>query len=401
VCDETTDACAVQGRDKDGDNARSKACKQNVGTDCDDSRANVSPGAQEVCDGLDNDCDNLADLADGLGLAGSNESIGASTDVRVRPSIAWSREARAYGVTWLVQRPNDALNNLGPYFQTFDQKGTTQVNVRQLLGDSYYPRGATIAWGGDRFGVAYVDNDGIHFLHVGADGKLQPQAWPTIPAVGSNVQSIAVARPGTSDWGLVYTSCFRGCGVTARTLSLSGTLGESHGLSTAGGGGLVARTGGFVMTYSLDSVARAELRDKTLAPPTSADASLSLPGTVPTLGAGPDGFAVAVSRSGLNPALSIFASNGAVVCNSVAFGDTSFEPRAVAGSKDGFIVLSYDNVRIQHISTDCVVSPIMNLDVQAPWTAVHAAGGEDGYAVVWDTGDGQVMRRLFGPRLCD
>ena len=31
------------------------------GTDCDDSSATISPGASEICDGLDNDCDNATD----------------------------------------------------------------------------------------------------------------------------------------------------------------------------------------------------------------------------------------------------------------------------------------------------------------------------------------------------
>jgi hypothetical protein len=63
--------------------------------------------------------------------------------------------------------------------------------------------------------------------------------------------------------------------------------------------------------------------------------------------------------------------------------------------------VSSGDVRIQHVSTHCVVSPIVSLNVEAAWGAVHAAGGEDGYAVVWDTGSGQIVRRLFGPNLCD
>jgi len=31
------------------------------GSDCDDTRSNVNPGATEVCDGLDNDCDGQVD----------------------------------------------------------------------------------------------------------------------------------------------------------------------------------------------------------------------------------------------------------------------------------------------------------------------------------------------------
>jgi hypothetical protein len=34
------------------------------GTDCNDANAAINPGAAEVCDGLDNDCDGAVDLAD-------------------------------------------------------------------------------------------------------------------------------------------------------------------------------------------------------------------------------------------------------------------------------------------------------------------------------------------------
>ena len=55
--------------DRDGygsQNATTTACEQppdtsDIGTDCDDTTAEVYPGASEVCDGLDNDCNELVD----------------------------------------------------------------------------------------------------------------------------------------------------------------------------------------------------------------------------------------------------------------------------------------------------------------------------------------------------
>jgi hypothetical protein len=58
MCDETDDMCTEACRDSDADGARDARCG---GTDCDDARASVHPGAAEVCDGLDNDCNFLVD----------------------------------------------------------------------------------------------------------------------------------------------------------------------------------------------------------------------------------------------------------------------------------------------------------------------------------------------------
>ncbi|MCB9676436.1 MAG: putative metal-binding motif-containing protein [Alphaproteobacteria bacterium] len=55
----------------DGASTSVLACAAPVGTagdatDCDDSSGAVHPGAPEICDGIDNDCNGLADIADGL-----------------------------------------------------------------------------------------------------------------------------------------------------------------------------------------------------------------------------------------------------------------------------------------------------------------------------------------------
>jgi hypothetical protein len=68
--------------DADGDGATSAACG---GDDCDDARADVNPGATETCNaGVDDDCDGLADAADGACVPcapGFSGFDGACTDV--------------------------------------------------------------------------------------------------------------------------------------------------------------------------------------------------------------------------------------------------------------------------------------------------------------------------------
>ncbi len=62
LCDEELDACVAVAPDEDGDGARDAACVDAdgmpLGSDCDDTDADIHPGAVDVCeDGVDADCD--------------------------------------------------------------------------------------------------------------------------------------------------------------------------------------------------------------------------------------------------------------------------------------------------------------------------------------------------------
>src|SRR5215208_5220468 len=70
--------CVVTPLDVDGDGFASRNCEAAPGSDCDDSRGDVYPGAPEVCDDADNDCDGLEDLADGFSLGGTPTPLTAT-----------------------------------------------------------------------------------------------------------------------------------------------------------------------------------------------------------------------------------------------------------------------------------------------------------------------------------
>jgi hypothetical protein len=55
-------------QDQDGDGQfGDPTCPGGTAVDCDDTDPSINPGAMEVCDGLDNDCDSLTDPPDTFG----------------------------------------------------------------------------------------------------------------------------------------------------------------------------------------------------------------------------------------------------------------------------------------------------------------------------------------------
>lgn len=65
-CDIDTGACTYAAKDLDGDEIPGKTCSSpsvtvEPGTDCDDGDPKTHPGAAELCDGRDNDCDGTVD----------------------------------------------------------------------------------------------------------------------------------------------------------------------------------------------------------------------------------------------------------------------------------------------------------------------------------------------------
>ena len=97
-------ACVVAAADKDGDGHGAKQCAAAPGDDCDDGHKTVYPGAPEIYDGLDNNCNGKADLEDGLTLSGTNKVFATSSGDAEFPEVAWSPTASMYGVAWVDTR---------------------------------------------------------------------------------------------------------------------------------------------------------------------------------------------------------------------------------------------------------------------------------------------------------
>lgn len=183
----------------------------------------------------------------------------------------------------------------------------------------------------------------------------------------------------------------------------NGVVLELPGISQTSMKGVITLGDRFVLAYhdARSNIGMLQFRDKELNEPDELEASVVLPAYQPVIGAGPAGFAVAMERPGIRPLFTAFDGAGSVVCDAIPFADASFVPSAVVGTETGYLVVSSGEIRLQHIANDCKLGPLMTLGATAEW-GVRAAGGSEGYAVVWqDTATSTPMRRVFGPNFCD
>jgi len=119
------------------------------GDDCDDTQAAIFPGAPELCDGLDNDCDKKIDLSDGLSL------VGAIKDVPNRDHV--SIAAGGDGTFGTVSISPPGANGL--FWGTISAAGAGTFYEQTLFSpssDTTYSR-SRMAWanGIGQYGVVY------------------------------------------------------------------------------------------------------------------------------------------------------------------------------------------------------------------------------------------------------
>lgn len=157
ICVEGPDgtACSVIARDLDLDGFGTVACAIAEGTDCDDGNETVYPGAPELCDGLDNDCDGRVDLNDGLSLSGVAL---LQTGGLMMSRFAWSPDLGRFGV--VANTISDGL-----FFGVLSPSGTVSFDPNPLFepSDLVSEAATGIAWSSSLggFGIVY---------HVGGRG---------------------------------------------------------------------------------------------------------------------------------------------------------------------------------------------------------------------------------------
>ncbi|MEZ4222337.1 MAG: putative metal-binding motif-containing protein [Polyangiaceae bacterium] len=192
-CDEPSGTCVVRGKDADGDQHFDVACKAAAtpGDDCDDSNDKVYTGAPEICDGIDNDCNNNDEFADGKGVM--KGTAGDFVSAGMRPAIAWGSSAQKYGVVWQNE------NNLTVQFATMSSTGTKGTTVPLQATDDP-PR---IAWNGSAFGIVWRSGTAVRFVAYKPDGTVFSAAQEVSD---SNAKPSAPDVAGTpTGWTVVWS----------------------------------------------------------------------------------------------------------------------------------------------------------------------------------------------------
>lgn len=198
-CDPGTGKCVYQSvsRDNDGDGYKGPAPGHAVGDpgacgdDCDDTSAAAHPGAKEICDGVDNDCNGIVD--DGAAFMPSGEDAVQvdETEIPAGPGgLAWSG-ANEYG--YLAGYWGTSSDKTKVFAQRLDAAGQKLGGPSQVTSITADATGGMLAWTGDRYGMAWSDRrDGnyeVYFNRLGREGsKLGPDVRVT-SATGFSIYS--------------------------------------------------------------------------------------------------------------------------------------------------------------------------------------------------------------------
>ncbi|HKY40454.1 MAG TPA: putative metal-binding motif-containing protein [Polyangiaceae bacterium] len=188
ICDDgdacTVDACEAEqcvhtdghiDADGDGVFARGTAADPTAplgcGEDCDDANEGIFPGAVELCDSLDNDCNGIVD--DGTGLTPTQAEPKRVSPMNAKSSRAagLAFDGESFGATMTVQD-----GTWQGHFRQLDASGNPLGDSQRVAHVNAESYGGPLVWTGQRYLIAYDDarqddNYEIYFNLLNRQGK--------------------------------------------------------------------------------------------------------------------------------------------------------------------------------------------------------------------------------------
>jgi hypothetical protein len=352
----------------------------------------------EVCDGVDNDCDDRIDLEDGLSLSGAPQAFLTRQGGRI--ATVFSSESERFGTVWTVPTSDTGNTDIG--FGVIDLAGA-EVATGFLSGGASSILDVAIAEQAGVFALAWSGPAGVHFQRVSSEGS--PLGAP-VSVMTSEADYIALAAVPGGAW----VAFWQDYDIFARRISASDELGP---VVTVSGSvdfwPMRAVTSGNTVLLSYQS----SLQSAGIALPSSlvggdtldmrfTQTSSALDVWNVATAADDDGFAVAAMHD-RTLLFKIVDTRGQWRCGPVIVAE-GHHPVDVARSENGFVLIGDDIVA--EVDQDCrlrqrAISPLATFPGE-----VRVAGAPGrGYLVVWDADPLKEVAPIgwqrLGPRFCD
>lgn len=351
-----------------------------------------SPGASEICDGLDNDCNGRRDLEDGLALDADDRSlpdehgsalVSAYLSDPGRFVMAWKPDPRAApGIAYsLVDREGNATG--GGFIASADGA------VGELA----------LASGESEFAILWSSDSGVYFQRISAEGELGPS---TTVATALDVPGLALAFTAGG-----WTAFWQDFELWARRVERDDTLGpvvkvgftvDAAPMQATVSGDAVLLVWRFAELYAATIISRSLVGGTDLK---LGFGDKGLPIYASAAGARPEGFGV-LGSAGTDLLFQIFDRTGARRCGPVKLPESSYW-FDVAPSTHGFVVLG--DHALDELDLDCrLVEHAGGPGFTLPGAPRLVSAGADGYLLTWqdfNTDPPKLGFRRIGPHFCD
>jgi hypothetical protein len=412
-------ACTVFNLDADNDGYRADATpvkfcgavksgyvssSASKGDDCNDANVDIHPGAPEICDGIDNDCDGKIDMAGNpaLKLSGNTVAIGAGTDAGV------GAVGKTYGVVF---------SNVETYYESLSQNNVATGKVEL---DPTYSYGPTFGWDGTNLGIFYkTDDRNVHFRKATAAGLVNTPDIIVANAAGSAYDPSVVHMPGGNwlyaEWGAGYgadwaqTITFDGATPTGNVINLP----QSSSLTSIALSGSIAG----LAYHGVDSATNDMSIDFSTRDNGAAVVTQPIhlrtgvaAGSKPAIAARTGGGFAVMYNDGTSLFFEEVTTTGSVICGPLYKSFVDFEPDQMVPTKRGYLAVSGANgaVKAQEVIAGCTWgATFTGIGTSTIGTGygsglANIAAATNGFAIVWDDrASTTVYGRTFGLDLCN